>query len=231
MGESFSQGAGSFSRRGLLRGGLLVGLGAVGLTMAPSGIAYATTGAAAILNGSLTVNFIFQVDWRYCGACRNLYYAGHSGICVGTDYGLHDAGSSTGYGVPDQTPSPNIGGPFIQSPWRICANCACLFWPEANDYCAAGGGNKLAHNSSGSGPYFMMNNAGAISDGWTGFNPTPAVQPGWRYCGNCKVLYWGSAWSASICQYAIINGSNVNNGNNGFGHASGNTVYYLFMGV
>jgi hypothetical protein len=231
MGESFNQGAGSFSRRGLLQGGLLVGLGAAGLSLAPSGIANAVSGAAGVLNGSEVVNFILQADWRYCGKCKNLYYGGHPGICAGTGYGQHIAGSSTGYGVPDQTPAPNIGGPFVQSPWRICANCACLFWPETNDYCAAGGGIRQAHSSSGSGPYFMMNNANSASDNWTSLYPTPALQPGWRYCGNCKVLYWGGAWSASICQYEKINGSNTNNGGNGPGHAPGNTVYYLFMGV
>ena len=230
MGESSSQGPGSFNRRGLLRGGLLVGLGAAGLTMASSGIAHAVTGAAAEANGQV-VNFILQTDWRYCGKCRNLYYAGHPGICAGTGYGQHIAGSSTGYGVPDQTPRPNLGSPFTQSPWNICARCACLFWPEANDYCAAGGGGKLAHDSSGSGPYFMMMNDNSSGINWTSFMPTPALQAGWRFCGNCKVLYWGGQWSASVCQYEKINGPNANNGGNGSGHAPGDTVYYLFMGV
>lgn len=231
MGESSSQGPGSFSRRGLLRGGLLVGLGAAGLTIASSGIAHAETPASAEANG-MPINFELQTDWRYCGKCRNLYYAGHSGICAGSGYGAHIAGSSTGYGIPDQQYHPNLGLPFTQTPWRICARCACLFWPEANDYCAAGGGGTLAHDSSGSGPYFMLMDDGDPHDiQWTSVIGGPQLQPGWRYCGNCKVLYWGGQWSASVCQYEKINGPNANNGGNRSGHAPGDTVYYLFEGV
>jgi hypothetical protein len=66
---------------------------------------------------------------------------------------------------------------------------------------------------------------------WTAITGGPALQPGWRFCGNCKVLYWGGQWSASVCQYEKIHGPNANNGGNRSGHAPGDTGYYLFEGV
>jgi hypothetical protein len=229
VNEGIERRSGGLSRRGLLRSGLIVGLGAAGLTAASAGVAHADDeqiGSAVTSNGT-TVGFTNQLDWYYCKLCRNLYYGPHNGLCV-DGYSTHQPYSETNYGVPASAPLNTVSGAgsLVQSPWAYCSQCACLFWgpEESTSYCATDGiGGPRTHNDSSSGAYYMMNGT------WSGGSEN--VQPGWRYCGNCKVLYWGGAWQSSLCQYqfASIGGPNLNNGNNDYGHAPGDTVYYLFL--
>lgn len=236
MDESSNQGSEGLSRRGLLRGGLLAGLGAAGLSVASSalapGVARAADGVTtALLPSGASITFTYQADWRYCGNCRNLYYGGRSGACAIGQFmrTQHSAGSSTGYGVPDAAPIPGLS-PYnsspIQAPWRICYWCACLYWgpEEASSYCVGAvftGGNT--HSSYESGEYYMMN--GTASTSWV--QGGAQLQPGWRYCAYCKVLYWGNQQSNSLCQYEAELGTSATTLN----HAPGNTVYFLFMNV
>jgi hypothetical protein len=232
-----------FSRRSLLKRGLIVGLGAAGLTAASSAltaeVAHATESTDSAKSGDGTlVAFTSQLDWYYCGNCRNLYYGPHNavnGFCTatGSPHVRYSTPPLTNYGVPDQAPSPNRSsygsGTFVQNPWRYCSRCTCLFYGpgQSTSWCprlvAASGVN---HDASGSGAYYLMNSTG--SSAWTGGSQN--VQPGWRYCANCKSMYWGGAWAGSDCQYQWSNGGpNKNNGSNGYGHAPGDTVYYLFI--
>lgn len=233
MEESSAQRIEGLSRRGLLRGGLLVGLGAAGLTAASSslvpGVARAANSSSYAINNGTQVAFTYQTDWRYCSGCRNLYYAGRPGTCLASMYGQHTAGSSTGYGVPDQAPSPDnaSGGAPVQEPWYICVNCSCLFWgPDIDSsFCAASQARiQWNHNSTGSGVYYVMN--GTWSQGSNGAQ----IQGGWRYCAGCKVLYWSAA--VSDCMYAyVINPPTMYPTPTAGNHLSGSTDYYVFMNV
>lgn len=215
------------TRRGLFKSSLLVGLGAAGLTAASTaltaGVAQAANAAAyALTDKDITIAFTAQTGWRYCNKCRNLYYSLEGGELCAADGGTHTTTSSTVYEVPDQNPYYNVASgsdSLVQEPWLWCKNCSCLFWgpEESTSWCPELGvnGYQQNHDGSASGAYYMLNGA------WTGVT---ALQAGWRYCYNCKDLYWGGAYTSSKCYYAILNG-----GPNGSGHAPGNTVYYLFM--
>jgi hypothetical protein len=225
-----------FSRRGLLKGGVVAGLGAFGLTVASSALApgIARAGIIGVLAETdaivVTDQFNAQDGWRYCIQCRNLYYAPENGPCVIAND--HTTTSTTNYAVPNGNgfPHGNVhgagdsgGNSLVQSPWRWCSECSLLFYgPDvASSWCWATRGQ---HFDDTNGVYNMLNG--------TWFKSTP-LQEGWRYCYNCKVLYWGGAYTASACvyQFLIDKGGNVNNGNNGFGQAPGDTVYYVFIPV
>jgi hypothetical protein len=74
-------------------------------------------------------------------------------------------------------------------------------------------------------PYGMEPPPSVGVDAWYAAGAT--VQPGWKYCVNCKCLYWGNALAESACQYANDNGPA--NGSTGYHHAPGATVYTAFM--
>jgi hypothetical protein len=225
------------TRRGLFKSSLIVGLGAVGLaagsTALTAGVAHATNEAAyALTDKDVLIVFTTQTDWRYCNKCRNLYYAPEGGeLCAAG--GGHTTTSATVYQVPDEQPSSTVvasgSASLIQSPWRWCKNCSCLFWGpgESTSWCPQQAINGVqTHDGSASGVYYLPNGLEQNGDyAWTGVT---SLQAGWRYCYNCKDLYWGGQWAKSTCYYALYNGENSNNGNNGFGHAPGNTVYYVF---
>jgi hypothetical protein len=81
----------AISRRGLLKSGLIAGLGVAGLSAASTAL---TTGVArASVTTSIYVDPDYdydplnpdwetatvQTEWAYCVRCRNLYYAGEGG--------------------------------------------------------------------------------------------------------------------------------------------------------
>jgi hypothetical protein len=236
IAQSDNQG---LTRRGLFKSSLIVGLGAAGLTAGAAaltaGVAHATNEAAyALTDRDVTIAFTTQTNWRYCNKCRNLYYSPEGGeLCAAG--GTHTTTSQTVYQVPDQRPSYSVASgseSHLQSPWLWCRNCSCLFWgpEESTSWCperiTVGVAGQLNHDGSASGAYYLPNGVESNGDyAWTGIT---SLQAGWRYCGNCKDLYWGGAWASSQCYYALFNGFDVNNGNNGYGHAPGNTVYYVF---
>lgn len=238
------------SRRGLFKGGLIVGLGAAGISVTSTAVTRDV--ARASQNELITVIADYpgaanttevQTQWSYCGQCRNLYYAGENiSSCAWSNYnaggdphGTHAAGSSTNYGVMIDNPgfyvneNPPSGNAYLQSPWRWCNLCGCLFWGngQAGSWCPHAGYDpgQINHSSSGSGVYYMPSGMDGNNDAWNASGAT--VQPGWRYCANCKCLYWGGAWSASWCQYQIAR--SFLGGISSFQHATGNTVYTVFM--
>lgn len=97
-----------------------------------------------------------------------------------------------------------------------------MYWgPEqAISYCAANVQNadSPGHVDIVSGTYYMINGE------WDG----TGLQAGWRYCSHCKVLYWGGQWANSWCPYWIIQ-NEIGNTSDTNTHATGNTVYYLYM--
>jgi hypothetical protein len=222
------------SRRGLFKSSLAVGLGATGLAAAgtalTAGAAQAASVTTTVVNNvnrnALGLATTYQVGWRYCKRCRNLYYSGDKSLCY--DGGAHAAGSTTNYGVAVNNPgfSTNDNGDLYQSPWTWCSNCGCIYWGNGNGgWCVGSAKNvQLGHNSNGSGVYFMaLDTNGSSTDWYTDVGGSGTLQPLWRYCRLCMNLYWGNAWSASVCVYNFFNSQTTNN------HATGNSVYYLFM--
>jgi hypothetical protein len=238
------------SRRGLLKGGLIVGVGAAGLSVASAaarpGVARAsqTAGIRLVADYGTALNTDVQTQWAYCGLCRNLYYTaegGLNGFCaywnvqaeLGYGFGsyVHSPGSETNYGVMIDNPgfvlneNPPLGAAYLQSPWRFCSECYCLFWGngQADSWCpvAFTSSGQVPHNDSGSGVYYMPSGMDGKVDAWSASGATP--QPGWRYCSDCKSLYWGGAWQDSNCQYMLQNTGYP------YQHATGATVYTVFM--
>ena len=180
------------SRRGLLRKGLVVGLGAAGLSVATSaltaGTALADTGTAT--HGGTTVTFSLQYGWRCCGLCFNLYFLANGGTCWGIfgPGGTHNAPhepytGDTDYGVPIGVASTTS----IQSPWRYCVACASLYYgpDQSSSFCTT---NRGPH-STGSTIYYLPYAS------WSG----TGLQSGWRFCAHCKVLFWGGQIANSDC--------------------------------
>ena len=226
----------ALSRRGLLKGGLAVSLGVAGLTAASSaivpGVAHATNISASAqtdhAGDSITIPFTAQTNWRYCIQCRNIFYAPENGPCAWNNKVNHQyVSTGSTYQVvdqnPDYSPYSTLSESLIQGTWTWCRACSCLFYGAegATSYCAAPG-QVAGHNPTKSGEYYVLNG--------TWISETPPLQPGWRYCYNCKDMYWGGEWATSVCWYQVGNATkNKNNGNNGTGHAPGNTSYCLFI--
>jgi len=233
------------SRRGLFKTGLAVGLGAVGLSLAGT----ALTAGTASASQSATIhiytdygddaNVLVQLDWAYCKNCRNLYYASENALCAATSLN-HVADSSTNYAPiinPEYwsgDPAPGIEGDFIQSPWYWCRNCSCMCYGpgQSESWCAAAYGTpgslQVNHTNSGSGVYYLCADSKGSNSAW-GTSTGGTMQPGWRYCYNCKCLYYGGDWSLSVCEYQLQRGPNNNNDGNKNGHATGDTVYFVDM--
>jgi hypothetical protein len=238
------------SRRGLFKGSLIVGLGAAGLSVASTAVTAGVARASETADIYLTADYgaggntHVQTQWGYCVQCRNLFYTAKAGGACCYDisspgYGNfpHIAGTSpTNYGVMidndpgfDLNENPPSGyHAYLQSPWRFCSQCHCLFWgPEqSQSWCAYNykyQNYQTYHSDSGSGVYYMPSgvNPHTGADAWT---VSAAVgQPGWKYCNLCKCLYWGSAAAESWCQWQMQNA--LVNPN----HAAGSTVYTVFM--
>jgi hypothetical protein len=179
------------SRRGLLKSGLAVGLGAAGLAAGVTGL---TPGVARAVS--------VQYGWRYCANCHSLYWGNNGGICawaeskqqhnnLGTYTHIRDSGGTI-YGVPTTDPTGASGG-SAQSPWRYCRVCSGLNWgPEVADSRCAGNPNGITgyygpHTNDTSGTYYMPYGT------WSG------LQNGWRFCAYCKALFWGNAINSTAC--------------------------------
>lgn len=234
MEESPRLSAPGFSRRGLLKSSLIVGLGAAGLSAASTavtaGVARASENAIVEYKPAYDNSYYaigVQTQWAYCDQCRNIWYNGESinsfpcvELEVNANGGLHVAGS-TDYAIAiDNSPGFTTG---LQSPWYWCSYCGCLYYgPDGSgSWCIAGGGglgNQVPHNGTSSGVYYMPYNA---DGGWLA-DDGATMQPGWKYCDLCKCLYWGDAQAESYCQWQFQEGGGTN-------HATGSSIYYMAM--
>jgi hypothetical protein len=168
----------------------LVGLGVAGLGVASSAL------TAGVAHASATV----QHGWKYCANCHNLYWGNNGGLCVGVLDSPHQPYSSAVYGVATAVSSTS----GYQSPWRYCDGCSCLYYgpDQSASHCAANGninGGFSQHNSGGT-TYYLSYGATAPS----------GTQSGWRFCANCKVLFWGNAMAVSACP-VYLNSTNEPN--------------------
>jgi hypothetical protein len=166
------------SRRTLLGRGLALGAVAAGAAATLFGAAPAT---------AAPLPYFVQTNWWWCNWCRNLYYSESSNRSAGVcGYGgQHYAGGSWEYRMGYDVETDPTSTQFVQSGWRWCNKCSCLWYAGGTGACAAGG----VHQYSVSYNYFLF------------FNNTADVrnQRGWAHCGQCRVLFYGPHMSSTRC--------------------------------
>jgi hypothetical protein len=120
-----------------------------------------------------------QGQWRWCGKCEGLFFAGpgrgpaRKGRCPAG--GVHDDSASGEYTLMHQVPGLGQGG------WHWCGKCEGLFFAGTEfpglarvGKCAAGG----VHDGSASGEYTLMHEVPGVG------------QSGWHWCGKCEGLFF-----------------------------------------
>jgi hypothetical protein len=209
------QAIGGFSRRSVLRGGLLAG----------AGVAAAGAMSAVLTGAAKAATPDPQPGWGYCEYCAAMWWtAGESGsACPGTNaHGLHHVRSGS-YNYTQYNGATSGSNPQVN--WRWCGFCQGMFW---------GGFTGLCYGNVQPG-YHGPHKAGATNYNLS-FNEAPGLgsttdpQAYWRWCGLCSLLYWQgpSGSTAGACA--------ANIGNNGpfgfpFGpHEAGSgTVYDMYL--
>jgi len=127
-----------------------------------------------------------QSNWRWCGKCQGLAYAGGRRIGRCPAGGDHDHGGSGNY-VLNSNIQPIAGRQ--QGNWRWCNKCQCLTFAGARrpGGCPAGG----AHDHTGSGDYVLTKNVQRIRGG---------QQNNWLWCNKCQCLTFAGTERLGRCQ-------------------------------
>jgi hypothetical protein len=133
-----------------------------------------------------------QPDWRLCIKCHELFWAPQgdaSGSACPKDGGTH-----LPLGWTFVLPNKEQGAPLTsgQPNWSFCGKCHSLFYaPDvSSSVCPRDGGRHLPQGWD-----FVLPNdqQGA----------TPATgQADWRYCANCKSLFWDGDAYKGVCSGA-----------------------------
>ena len=131
-----------------------------------------------------------QPDWRFCGKCHGLFWA-PGGDATGTTC-PRDSGNHDPKGWIFVLPNAQQGAPLSsgQANWSHCDKCDSLFYlPDvAKSVCPKDGGN---HSGQGSWNFILPNKQQGASDA--------SGQPDWRYCNNCKSLFWDGDSYKGVC--------------------------------
>jgi hypothetical protein len=178
MRDTTELAATSFGRRALLKGSL--GLGAVVLTA--GGASSALTGVAQAAGG-------LQDQWAYCAKCRGLFFSGSNGytsVCPGG--GQHNGADSYDYSL-----YHDVSDPRAQTGWRWCSNCQGLFYgpQQSSSWCPAGGQHVIGVNGFNYDVFLTGKLGGSTTD----------YQLEWRWCRNCRGLFYGPKQYESICPF------------------------------
>ena len=182
------------SRREILKTGLLVGFGAIGLTAAVpefSGVAQASSGpAAAPESAAPDITFSTENDWWWCKLCDGLFRSNSSGANAGNcpvSGGNHLTGSKWNYSVVNGNP----GVASVQPYWSWCKNCQGLFFGpnQKQSVCPYRGIN----HQSGDDIVRSM-----LYGSWQATAPAE-IQGNWHWCHWCQVLFWGTNPPVNSC--------------------------------
>jgi hypothetical protein len=198
------------SRRALLRGALLTGVGAAAL----SAMSIPLAGAALAATGS-------QSDWGWCNKCSEFFWATNqfknAGGCAAAAGGPHTLGGTNYTTLYGYATSGNPGDPMSsgqQAGWRWCNRCSAMFWPGALNACPANTMWALGV------PLYSDNHVagGTNYDVRFGYVNDPVLQDGWTWCYYCGVLYWSGQWgrNAGNCLFSWPNGP----------HTAGSSSHY-----
>jgi hypothetical protein len=200
----------SLSRRGLIRNGLLVGLGATAALGALPGLT--GTARATDYPGQIAIYiedhfsdlewYSCQEGWWYCLKCLGMYHSDNDtpgGVCPAGGQHQNDTNYDQ-YNIPHDGPSQSYGAAGgVQVGWRWCRKCQGLFWggAQAESVCPAGGlhvitsGTDVYDAPYGQAEFFQQDE--------TDYFLFPG-QSGWEYCGLCRGLFYGNGLDfAGIC--------------------------------
>jgi hypothetical protein len=155
-----------------------------------------------------------QNNWRWCGKCQGLNYAGFTaGPCPAG--GVHDYSSSWNYSV-----ALNQTGFSGQANWRWCKKCQGMNFGGGVGPCPAGGN----HDNSASGDYTLTSGQIAFPG-----------QDNWRWCNKCQGLAYagishgvcpaGGAHNVASNDYALVNNLEITSFCDTFlGHETGHAL-------
>lgn len=180
-----------FTRRALMRNGLLVGLGTA--TVVAGSVSLAGNAMAADVPTSADTPDTpapEQFKWGWCNQCSGMFYTAYNlGECP-YDGDLSNHASTTDY------TSSNYGFYYNavatsewQGNWYWCSNCQGMFWGgRSAGACPSHFGNG-PHDGTGKYPYVA----------YLGTNSAEG-QGGWLWCKNCSGMFWGgSGKTGGIC--------------------------------
>ena len=198
-----------FTRRSVLRSGLLTGIGAAGLVGASAPLARAARASTIVPESTAKPDATApqQFNWVYCKVCAGMFYCGSNhegrGRCpANSDNATHADTSS--YESYDYGFYYNGAGSGFQANWFWCSNCAGMFYGKnGNRYagvCPRAEGTTT-HDGSTSYNYLIYNGG-----------PQGGYQSNWLWCSNCDGLFFGGSgdnfnYFQGICP---INGGDVN---------------------
>jgi hypothetical protein len=200
-------------RRSLLRSALITGAGAV------------TLGAMSIPLASAARAGTYQSAWAWCTRCNAIFWASNefvnTGACPGNDGDPHDYGSNPTtyaamYGFSTSGNPADTSSSGQQAGWAWCSACSMLGW-KANGGCCEANSKYADHLLYSPAAHSYGDTNYAIPFGVANSN----YQPGWVYCSDCAVLYWGGTWgsAAENCAGKTPNGK----------HTPGSDTHYQFI--
>jgi hypothetical protein len=123
-----------------------------------------------------------QPDWRFCGKCHGLFWAGDpsfQGVCS-------QGGAHVPLGLNFVLPYEPTFVPG-QHGWRFCGKCGGLFWDGDASFkgvCSKDGGTHAAL-----GLVFVLPVVSFLQPG----------QPDWRFCAKCGGLFWDGDSHKGFC--------------------------------
>jgi hypothetical protein len=181
-----------FSRRAIMRNGLLVGLGAATVAAASASVtgkALADSNIPGTADGSTPPT---QSQWMWCNLCSGMFYAGYSGwgACPFSNpayhgqHGRYKAYTSSNYFFYYDA----VAGGGWQGNWWWCKNCMGMWWGGGNGgFCPAT--NSQHQKGSNVSSYVAYLGSGSVG------------QNDWRYCRDCAGMFWGGggALSYGVC--------------------------------
>jgi hypothetical protein len=211
-----------FSRRSLLRGGLVAGLGAAVATVAVpalTGVAKAgVSDFATPPGGGSSVAFNTQLNWWWCSQCSALFASDSSGSSTGWCLGsTNTVGHSSSGSWEYEVPYGNVSIADVQPKWNWCSACATLFFEPnvKNSQCAA--------RETANGPlnhFVGTYNYNLPYGGWAAGEP--GLQAGWTWCNYCQQLWHSNPKGGNQCPRGLDYGVDI-------AHAVGSTwSYQLF---
>jgi hypothetical protein len=183
-----------FTRRTMLRNGLLVGVGTAAVVGASVPIARsaraAVTAPASIAPGGSAQE---QFNWVFCSVCNGIFYCGGNhksrGWCPGGFDGQPHADTPSSYNSYDYGffYDGDVGGGW-QGDWFWCHICSGMFWGKDGNtsygVCPSGGGQDT-HDGSQSYNSYLVYSGG----------PAAGFQPGWFHCSQCSGLFYGGTYN------------------------------------